>query len=141
MQHRRRDYNKPPDIHDKLQEFGVEMRKWLITIMPNWRGNEWPMVRTKPEDVEDTTWEALRRGGRNGVMLYIIALSWWLSQAAMPATKRQAEAVVDDLAWAVGETVLELGLPTKVKEMVPKSNNVLQKRRKAEGLDNRSAKR
>jgi hypothetical protein len=28
------------------------------------------MVRTKPEDVEDTTWEKLRRGGRNGVILH-----------------------------------------------------------------------
>ena len=136
MQHRRRDYTKPPDIHDKLEEFGAEMRQWLITIMPDWRGSQWPMMRTKPEDAKDTTWEALRRGGRNGVILYIIALSWWLSQARSPSSKRQAEAVVDDLAWAVGETVVELGLPTKVKEMISKANNVPQKKRK--GLDDGS---
>lgn len=141
MQHRRRDYSKPPNILDRLEEFGTEMRQWLITIMPDWRGSEWPMARTKPEDAKDT-WEVLRRGGRNGVMLYIIALSWWLSQADSPSSKRQAEAVVDDLAWAVGETVVEFGLPTMVLEMVPKVNSVRQKRRK--GLDNerrQSAKR
>jgi hypothetical protein len=90
------------------------------------------MERTRPEGIEDTTWGALRRGGRNGVMLYIIALSWWLNQANNPSSKRQAEAVVEDLAWAVGETVVELGLPVKVKEMMPVS--IPQKRQN--GSDN-----
>jgi hypothetical protein len=48
-----RDYSKPPNILDRLEEFGTEMSQWLITIMPDWRGSEWPMARTKPEDVED----------------------------------------------------------------------------------------
>ena len=131
MQYCRRDYDKPPDIHDRLDEFGAEMRHWLITIMPDWRGNEWPMVRTKPKDIEDMTWAVLRRGGRNGIMLYVIALSWWLTQAQDGSSERQAEAVVEDLAWAVGETVVELGLPANVQDILPK---VPQKRPR--GLDN-----
>jgi hypothetical protein len=137
MQHRRRDYSKPPGIQDKLEEFGAEMRQWLITIMPDWRGSQWPMVRTKPEDVEDTMWEKLRRGGRNGVILYVTALSWWLTQAHDTSSKRQAEAVVKDLTWAVGETVVELGMPANVREMIPKS--VPQKRRR--GVHQGSPKR
>ena len=106
------------------------MRQWLITIMPDWRGTQWPMVRTKPENVEDAMWSVLRRGGRNGVMLYVIALSWWLTQADGVSSKRQAEAVVEDLAWAVGETVVELGLPSNVQEMMSKVKSVPQKRRR-----------
>ena len=126
MKHCRRDYNKAPSIQDRLDNFGAEMRQWLITIMPDWRGSDWPMERTKPKDVEDTTWGVVRRGGRNGVMLYVIALSWWLTQANDASSKRQAEAVVEDLAWAVGETVLELGMPANVQEMIPKENSVPQ---------------
>jgi hypothetical protein len=140
MQYSRRDFNKPPSIQNKLEEFGAEMRQWLITIMPDWRGNKWPMVRTKPEDTGDT-WGTLRRGGRNGVMLYIIALSWWLNQACNPSSKRQAEAVVEELAWAVGETVVELGLPAKVKEVMSKANSVPQKKRKGLDGSQQSAKR
>ena len=142
MQHHQRDYNKPPDLQGRLEEFGAEMCQWLITTMPDWCGTQWLMVRTKPEDVEDTTWEVLKRGGRNGIMLYIIALSWWLNQVHDRSSKRQVEAVVEDLAWAVGETVIELGLPVKVQEIMPMANNVPQKKQKRS--DNRcqqSAKR
>jgi hypothetical protein len=139
MQYGRRDYNKPLGIQDKLQEFGAEMRQWLITIMPDWRGSQWPMVRTKPDHVEDAMWSVLRRGGRNGVMLYVIALSWWLTQADDESSKRQAEAVVEDLAWAVGETVIELGLPSNVQEIMPNVNSAPQKRRR--GGRQESAKR
>jgi hypothetical protein len=92
------------------------------------------MVRTKPEDIKDTMWAVLRRGRRNGIMLYVIALSWWLTQAHDALSKQQAEAVVEDLAWAVGETVVELGLPVKVKEItMPKVNKVPQKKQKGLG--------
>ena len=106
------------------------MQQWLITIMPDWRGDQWPMLRTKPEDV---TWEVLRRGGRNAVMLYVIALSWWLNQAQDASSEWRAEAVVEDLAWAVGETVVKLGLPESVLGIIPKVNRVPQKRRR--GID------
>lgn len=88
------------------------------------------MERTKPEDVKDAMWGMLRRGGRNGVILYVIALSWWLTQADDTSSKRQAEAVVEDLAWAVGETVVELGMPAKVQKITSKENSVPQKRRR-----------
>jgi hypothetical protein len=127
MQHHRRDLSKPPNIQDRLGKFGAEMRQWLITIMPNWRGSQWPMKRTKSKDLEDATWGMLRRGGRNGVMLYVIALSWWLTEAHDASSERQVEAVVEDLAWAVGETVVELGLPASVQGLMP---SVPQKRRR-----------
>jgi hypothetical protein len=130
MRYSRRDYNKPPNIQDRLEEFGAEMRQWLIMIMPDWRGSQWPMVRTKPEDA---TWGVLRRGGRNGIMLYVIALSWWLTQAHDASSERQAEAVVEDLAWAVGETVIELGLPANVQEIIPKVNSVVPQKRRSGG--------
>jgi hypothetical protein len=54
-----------------------------------------------------------------------------LTQAHDASSERQAEAVVEDLAWVVGETVFELGLPENVQEMMPKvTNNIPQKRRK-----------
>lgn len=106
------------------------MQQWLITIMPDWRGDQWPMLRTKPEDM---TWEVLGQGGRNGVMLYIIALSWWLNQAQDTLLEQQAEAVVEDLAWAVGEAVVELGLPESMLGIMPKVNGVPQKRQR--GVD------
>lgn len=60
MQYCRREYNKPPKIKERIEEFGTEMRQWLITIMPDWRGSQWPMARTKPEGFEDATWGMLR---------------------------------------------------------------------------------
>ena len=61
-------------------------------------------------------------------MLYVVALSWWLTQAHNTSSEQQAEAVVEDLAWAVGETVVELGLPANVQKMMQKVNSIPEKR-------------
>lgn len=60
MQYCRHEYNKPLKIKERIEEFGTEMRQWLITIMPDWRGGQWPMARTKPDGFEDATWGMLR---------------------------------------------------------------------------------
>ncbi|KZV60144.1 hypothetical protein PENSPDRAFT_538694, partial [Peniophora sp. CONT] len=73
---RGRKFASPPTI-EFLKGYGEEMRSWYTNAMPAWRdvgANHWPLLRANRGGDD---WDQTRRGGANGLAIFIIALSWW----------------------------------------------------------------
>jgi hypothetical protein len=69
--------------------------------MPPWRKNAtlpWPLRREPVSGVAD--WSGHAKGGRNGLVIFIIALSWWLQKKK---ALKGAASIIEDLAWSLGE--------------------------------------
>jgi hypothetical protein len=55
--------------------------KWWKALQPKWRVLDDGNLRQDiGEDSQE--WEGLHQGGRNGIFMIIIALSWWVEGAA-----------------------------------------------------------
>lgn len=66
----------PPSAKD-LTKFPGEMLSWWKTVQPGWRiltGPDVPLSRTIPPG-ED--WSPLRRAGKDGLIVFVVALYWW----------------------------------------------------------------
>lgn len=102
---RQRRLTAPAFILDPI-DFGERWRKWITSMMPGWRtrkSTEWPLPR---EDRPDERWDAIRKGGRDGVLLLVLSLSWW-KHATTPGTKArdEYESAVEELAWLLQQLV------------------------------------
>ena len=67
--------------------------------MPFWRGSSgaaWPLSRESPPSSE--SWNTMAKGGRNGLLILIIALSWWLETGK---SKQGVMSIIEDLAWSL----------------------------------------
>lgn len=99
---------KSPPIKD-VQRYGDEMRSWWTTLQPAWRRDhvrgKWPLSRVAPED-ED--WDRLARGGANGLMMFVIALGWWVEKVNSYKSANELVSVVEDVKWVLAEMKLAL---------------------------------
>lgn len=114
---RRKDtkLEEPPSFD--VSVFANEMRKWWTSLMPKYRappvGSEaakakWPLQRTVPDG---ESWAKVRKTGPEGLVLVLLALSWWRSATnAGQAGRREYASVLDDVTWVVTDLV---------KDMVP----------------------
>lgn len=73
-----RAYNQTPHIASPL-EFGIAVMKWWSAMQPSFRlATDSPMplpIYDNPED--PNCWEALKRGGPNGMLSVMTLLAWW----------------------------------------------------------------
>jgi hypothetical protein len=70
--------------------------------MPPWRRNAtlpWPLIR-EPATGSAEDWSGQAKGGRNGLAIFIVALSWWL---AKKKGLKGAESIIEDLTWSLGK--------------------------------------
>lgn len=100
---RARKYDRPPTIDD-LVAYGEDMRAWYTAAMPKWRQGdfEWPLLRVAPNGLAD--WYSIRRGGANGIVVFVIALSWWKAKADQEQNATAAGEVasmIEDLTFAL----------------------------------------
>ncbi|KLO04827.1 hypothetical protein SCHPADRAFT_795914, partial [Schizopora paradoxa] len=69
----------PVPITD-VKVFGEAWRLWYTGLMPVWRLDgvdevaRWPLKRGVPPGEE---WAGLVKGGRDGMSLLLVSLSWW----------------------------------------------------------------
>jgi hypothetical protein len=75
-------------------------------MQPVWREGE-SMVRTIPAD---TDWEPILRGGSNGLVLVITALSWWV--CATKGHNSDLLQAIDDLTWVLSKLIAMLSATT-----------------------------
>ena len=58
--------------------FGAALKDWWTVLQPEWRldanDGEWPLSPSLPPGANN--WSKLRSGGRNGMYLVVICLSW-----------------------------------------------------------------
>ena len=84
------------------------MRRWFANVMPAWRRDsgpfDWPLSRIPPADA---TWEALAKGGRNGVLGLIVGLAIWFKNAKTESDKAEVMSAVEDLIYAIISTRIQ----------------------------------
>lgn len=85
-------------------DYGEKVREWWIILQPLWRRDqakeEWPLSRNAPLK-ED--WESLAKGGGNGLMMFLVALGWWLGAVEDKKAAAELASVVDDVRWVLDE--------------------------------------
>lgn len=84
----------------KVIEFGTEWNSWWRAMQPAWRlgDNRLSLGRNTPS-TED--WDALARGGSNGLFLVIMALSWWFKGFAPGNPTAEFWTAVNDVTWVL----------------------------------------
>jgi len=97
---RHRLYNKPPTLN--TDDFAESMRIWVLNIMPDWHCTpyKWPLNHIMPTGGD---WSHLMKGGANGIVMVLIALSWGLQQAKVARTHHEILSVVEDMAFVLHE--------------------------------------
>ncbi|VDC03944.1 unnamed protein product [Peniophora sp. CBMAI 1063] len=97
---RGRKFASPPTISN-VKKYGTIMREWYTVMMPTWHHSEeteWPLRRVM---AARDSWENVKRGGANSLAIFIIALSWWFSQATKESEIADASSVCEDLVFVL----------------------------------------
>lgn len=81
-----------------VDKFGAKVRNWWTVLQPATRGNEWPLLREIKEDEE---WLELKKGGRTGFKLILVALNWWLRGTSSVSEENKALSVLEDVVFVL----------------------------------------
>lgn len=96
---------RPLDKHKMpldLPLYGAKIREWWKTHQPSYRlegSPSWPLRQTAPED---GSWDSTRRGGKNGLLVFVMALYWWKLEAQSQNSEEAVSefySVVDDALY------------------------------------------
>lgn len=102
---RQRRLTGPWPIPDPL-DFGHRWRTWVTSLMPDWRKRnpkEWPLPREVPLGER---WESIRKGGRDGILLLLMSLSWWKNATHEGSVARdEYESALEELAWLLQQLI------------------------------------
>lgn len=101
-------YEQPLD----LPSYNKAMRKWWASHQPTCRleseGLEsWPLRQMVPSE---ESWKSMRKGGKNGFLVFVMALYWWRLEARSQDSQEalgEFYSVVDDVLY-VFRSVLSL---------------------------------
>lgn len=92
-------------------------------MQPAWRDSMEGMLSCEqPLEAKASDWDDVRIGNRQGLLLVVMALSWWL--AAVPELNDRFIAAVQDVQWVLSELIL-LGQnpPSSVKRSLDASDD------------------
>ena len=90
--------DEPQAIKD-LPKYVQQYRTWYISLQPDVRGRTWPLARRS----NNTQWASMMFGGRNGVLLVIMALLWWSRAVSTDVQQSELEDALQDLVWSFEE--------------------------------------
>lgn len=76
-----------------------QWRDWWMDLQPEIRGNAWPLRDGLEE--EDVDWGSLSVGGRLGIFMVIMSLSWCLHHAKGVADRRDVAENIADVTWVL----------------------------------------
>lgn len=69
-------------------------------MMPVWRHRSdigaWPLSRDVPDN---ENWKSIRRVGAQGLLLVVLGLFWWRSNAKKEREQNEYTSVLEDVAW------------------------------------------
>jgi hypothetical protein len=104
---RHRLWDKAPPV-DKASEFGATWKAWWKTLQPEWRipdddAHPWPLVRDLPQNER---WQKLVKGGRNGFVLVLLSLTWWMMREKDESRKTvESSSAFADVHWALEQMI------------------------------------
>lgn len=85
-------------VHDTVA-FAERWREWWIKCQPSERTQEqWPFPREPRPGLD---WGKLLNGGRRGIFLFVISLSWWATSLDSSISLPELIEAIDDLNWVL----------------------------------------
>ena len=90
-------------------KYTTQWHTWWITLQLAWRGAVWPLKRT-PGQTEG--WDDIAKGGKNGFLIILLSLSWWVLKAEGDVEKREGESVIEETLgeWPMQSTAVRFQL-------------------------------
>lgn len=99
---------------DRYQEMWI---RWWTSLQPSWRcaGDirkcSWPLPR-EPPSVHGPLWDKLLAGGKDGLFIVVMSLSWWVIKHGRDSGKdSQLEEALVDVSWVLANMVSVLSSP------------------------------
>jgi hypothetical protein len=103
--------NSPPDVD--ADTFGSSFMAWWIALQPEWRiANDGSFNYEVPAD-ED--WRVLHKGGKTGLYIVVVALSWWVGALTPAIPSFRAWTAVHDVQWVINQIFAKLPSPATKK--------------------------
>jgi hypothetical protein len=101
-----RKYTNMPKLTDS-DAFSLSWWVWWRSLQPECRLLE---DGTLGQDVPDTNeaWEKVCRGGRNGFVIIVLTLSWWITAFDGKVEDEDLLCAVADVTWVLGCMVQSL---------------------------------
>ena len=79
--------------------YAERWKLWWIECQPSARGTaSWPLLR---EPLSVTQWGRLMNGGKHGIFLFVMSLSWWARSLELAPSSPDLTAVIGDLDWVL----------------------------------------
>ena len=103
---RHRLWDKAPPV-DKASEFGATWKAWWKILQPEWQipddTHPWPLVRDLPPNER---WQKLVKGGRNGFVLVLLSLTWWMMREKDESRKTvESSSAFTDVQWVLEQMI------------------------------------
>jgi hypothetical protein len=74
---------------------------WWIAIQPEWRVKDDGSFNYKAPKDED--WSVLHKGGKTGLFMVVVALSWWVRALTPNIPSFRAWTAVRDVQWVIDQ--------------------------------------
>jgi hypothetical protein len=74
---------------------------WWIALQPEWRVQDDGSFNYKTPKDED--WHVLRKGGRSGLYMVVVALSWWVRALTLEIPSFRTWTAVRDVQWVIDQ--------------------------------------
>ncbi len=89
-----------PHIED-IEAYATQWKAWYMSALPKCRVGQkgWPPLKKGPTDPLE--WKNLTKGSKKGLVLLLVSLSWWETQATMKKHKLMASAALKDVLFVV----------------------------------------
>ena len=103
----RRNFEKIPDI-PSLQKYRELWVCWWTSLQPPWRCmTDWPLPRSSSTD---GPWNDLLVGGKDGLFVVVMTLSWWINESANKGVgcSLQLKEAVADVSWVLSKFISAL---------------------------------
>jgi len=106
-----RKYSILPKIKD-IGQYKLSWQSWWQVLQPEWRKLQGSATLVDAS-LEGEQWEALRRGGPNGVFMVVLALAWWAAALGDMSDDEELRDAIDDVAWVMKHMAGSLGAGCK----------------------------
>ena len=115
------DFNKVPEILS-LAHYREMWIRWWKSLQPTWRCPDdisecpWPLPRKLPSD-HGMLWEKLLAGGKDGLFVVVMSLSWWILKCPQDGEEiSELEKALVDVSWVLAN-MLSVFPPRALEEM------------------------
>jgi len=79
---------------------------WWTSLQPDWRNTgSWPLPRSPSAD---GSWDELLVGGKDGLFIVVMSLSWWIVECAKgegESEESELEEALADISWVLSNLV------------------------------------